>query len=172
MKKFLTLLTFALFALGLSAQEIGASFVQTKTLKAGSRVIRSEGIVFFSAPDQLRMNYLDPKGEYLIIDGAWLRTNAGLKQVDVDTEKNPAMRNFRNTLLNCIMGEYEKAAEDNNADVTVETKGDGKAVTLTARKQAARGYSKIFVEYNELNRPVRLVLDEFNGVSTEYTFEY
>lgn len=172
MKKFLTILTFALFALGLSAQEIGASFVQNKTIKSTGRVIHGEGVVFFTAPDQLRMNYLEPKGEYLIIDGNMLRSNVGMKQIDVDTEKNPTMRGLRNTLLNCITGDYEKAAEENNADVAVEKKGDGKAVTLTARKQAARGYSKIIVKYNAQTRPVRMVLDEFNGISTEYIFEY
>ena len=172
MKKFLTILTFALFALGLSAQEIGASFVQNKTIKASGRVIHGEGVVFFTAPDQLRMNYLEPKGEYMIIDGNMLRSNVGMKQIDVDTEKNASMRNLRNTLLNCIMGEYEKAAAENDADVVVEKKGDGKAVTLTARKQAARGYSRIIVEYNAQTRPVRMVLDEFNGISTEYLFEY
>lgn len=172
MKKFLTILTFALFALGLSAQEIGASFVQNKTIKATGRVVRAEGVVFFTAPDHLRMNYLDPKGEYLIIDGMMLRSNVGGKQVDVNTEKNATMRTLRNTLLNCITGEYEKAAQENDADVAVEPKGDGKVVTLTARKTAARGYSQVIVEYNALNRPVRMVLDEFNGVSTEYTFTY
>ena len=172
MKKILTILALSLVTLGLGAQELGASFVQNKTIKATGRVIRAEGVVFFTAPDQLRMNYLEPKGEYLIIDGDWLRSNVGMKQIDVDTAKNPTMRGLRNTLLNCIMGEYEKAAEDNNADVAVENKAGGKEVTLTARKQAPRGYSKIVVEYSAQKRPVRMVLDEFNGISTEYTFEY
>ena len=172
MKKFLTLLTFALFALGLSAQEVGASFVQNKTIKATGRVVRSEGIVFFQAPDVLRMNYLEPKGDYLIIDGAMLRTKTGAKQMDVDTNKNAPMRNLRNTLINCIIGDYEQVAEDNDADFAVEQKAGGKVVTVTARKQAARGYSQIVVEYNAQNRPVRMVMDEFNGVSTEFLFEY
>lgn len=172
MKKFLTILTFSLFALALGAQEIGASFVQNKTIKATGRVIRSEGVVFFTAPDHLRMNYLDPKGEYLIIDGNMLRSNVGGKQLDVNTEKNATMRNLRNTLLNCITGDYEQAAVENDAEVLVEKKGDGKTVTLTARKAAARGYSRVQVDYNAQNRPVRMVLDEFNGVSTDYTFTY
>ena len=172
MKKILTILAFSLLALGLSAQEIGASFVQNKTIKATGKVIRSEGVVFFTAPDQFRMNYLEPKGEYLIIDGNMLHSKVGVKQMDVDTDKNPVMRGLRNTLLSCIMGEYEKAAQENDADVAVAAKGAGKEVTLTARKQAARGYSRILVEYNADNRPVRMVMDEFNGVSTEYTFEY
>ena len=172
MKKFLTLLTFSLFALGLSAQEIGASFVQNKYIQATKRTIRSEGVVFFTAPDQLRMNYLDPKGDYLIIDGNMVHTNLAGKRMDVNTDNNVSMRSLRNTLINCIMGEYEKAAQDNDAEVVVEKKGDGKVVTMTARKQAAKGYSKILVEYNALKRPVRMVLDEFNGISTEYTFAY
>lgn len=172
MKKILTILAFSLFALGLGAQEIGASFVQNKTIKATGRVIRGEGTVFFTAPDQLRMNYLEPKGEYLIIDGKMIHSKVGTKQLDVDTDKNAMMRGLRNTLLNCIVGEYEAAARENNADVAVETKGAGKTVTLTARKKAARGYSQIVVDYDAKGRPVRMVMDEFNGISTEYLFEY
>lgn len=172
MKKILTLLAFSLLALGLGAQETGASFVQNKTIKATGRVFRSEGIVFFSAPDQLRMNYLDPKGEYLIIDGTMVRSKVGTRQVDVDTEKNPEMWGFRSTLLHCILGEYKAAALVNDADIAVDTKDDGKTVTLTARKQAAKGYSRIVAEYDAKNRPVHLILDEFNGNSDEYIFEY
>ena len=172
MKKFLTLITLSLFALGLSAQEIGASFVQNKTIKATGRVVRSEGIVFFTAPDQLRMNYLDPKGEYMIIDGDMLRSNVGLKQIDVDTTKNPAMRNLRNTLLNCITGAYEKAAQENDATLIVEEKGGVKTVSMMAKKQQPSGYSRIIIDYNRKGLPVRMVLDEFVGIETEYIFKY
>ena len=43
---------------------------------------------------------------------------------------------------------------------------------MTARKKAPRGYSRILMEYNKKNLPVRMVLEEFGGISTEYVFTY
>ena len=41
-----------------------------------------------------------------------------------------------------------------------------------ARKQAVKGYSRIIMDYDKKGRPVRMVLDEFTGIETEYTFQY
>ena len=46
-----------------------------------------------------------------------------------------------------------------------------KSVSITARKAAGRGYSKIVLEYVK-GLPVRMVLEEFGGISTEYRFKY
>jgi hypothetical protein len=82
------------------------------------------------------------------------------------------MRNLRNTLLNCITGNYEAAAKDNDASLIVSEKDGIKTVTLLARKQAVKGYSRIVMDYNRKGLPVRMVLDEFTGIETEYTFQY
>ena len=73
--------------------------------------------------------------------------------------------------MNCIMGEYETAAADNDAELKVTEKNGVKTVTMTARKTAPRGYSQIIMEYAK-NRPVRMVLEEFGGILTEYIFKY
>jgi outer membrane lipoprotein-sorting protein len=153
------------------AQTLESSFTQTRTIKASGKSFKSEGVVQFKAPDQLTMTYTDPQGEYLVISGPMLRSNSQGKQISVDTEKSPMFKNLRNTLLNCIMGEYETAASDNDADLTVSEKAGVKTVTMKARKAAPRGYSQIIMEYAK-GRPVRMVLEEFGGILTEYIFKY
>ena len=106
MKKLLILFAFLAFGLTASAQELSATFVQKKTIKATHKVIPGEGTVTFSAPDQLRMTYAVPEGEYLIIDGNKLESCVKGKAITFDTAKNPRMRKMRNTLLNCITGDY------------------------------------------------------------------
>ena len=172
MKKLLILFAFLAFGLTASAQELSATFVQKKTIKATHKVIPGEGTVTFSAPDQLRMTYAVPEGEYLIIDGNKLESCVKGKAITFDTAKNPRMRKMRNTLLNCITGDYKKAAEENDAALVVEQKGDVKTVSMMARKPQPTGYARITLDYNKKGLPVRMVLDEFAGIETEYTFKY
>ena len=172
MKKLLIL--FALLSLGFAAgaQEMSCSFVQKKTLKATHKVIPGEGTIAFTAPDKLKMNYTVPEGEYLIIEGMELKSCVKGKVVTIDTAKNPRMRKMRNTLLNCITGAYEKAAQENDATLIVEEKGGVKTVSMMAKKQQPSGYSRIIIDYNRKGLPVRMVLDEFVGIETEYIFKY
>ena len=172
MKKLLILLALLACGLTASAQELSCTFVQKKTLKATHKVIPGEGTVTFTAPDQLKMMYSVPEGEYLIIDGMQLKNCVKGKVISIDTAKNPRMRKMRDTLLDCIMGNYEKAAEENDASLIVEQKGDLKTVSMMARKQQPTGYARITLDYNKKGLPVRMVLDEFTGIVTEYTFKY
>ena len=172
MKKLLSVVLFACAACAAAfAQQLDCSFTQARTIQASGKVVRSEGVVSFTSPDQLTMTYTDPEGEYLIISGPMLRSNTLGQQISVDTDKNARFRSLKNTLLNCITGKYEQAAADNDADLSVSEKGGVKTVTMTARKAAVRGYAKIVLEYVK-GLPVRMVLDEFGGISTEYRFKY
>ena len=172
MKKLLILLALLACGLTASAQEMSCTFTQKKTIKATKKVIPGEGKISFTAPDQLKMMYDVPEGEYLIIDGMTLKSCVKGKVVTFDTTKNPRMRKMRNTLLNCITGDYEKAAQENDANLIVEQKGDVKTVTIMAKKQQPTGYAHIIIDYNKKGLPVRMALDEFTGILTEYTFKY
>jgi len=172
MKKIFVLFCLGLLALSAGAQDLSCTFTQKKTLKAVHKVIPGSGKVTFTAPDHLSMIYDEPEGEYLIIEGNQLKNAVKGKAITVDTSKNAYMRNLRNTLLNCITGNYEAAAKDNDASLIVSEKDGIKTVTLLARKQAVKGYSRIVMDYNRKGLPVRMVLDEFTGIETEYTFKY
>lgn len=172
MKKLLILLALLAFGATVSAQELSCTFVQKKTLKVTKKVIPGEGTVTFTAPDHLTMTYTVPEGEYLIIEGNMLKNSVGGRTISIDTSKNARMRKMRNTLLNCITGAYEKAAEENDATLIVEQKGGVKRVSMMAKEAQPVGYAKIIIDYNAKGLPVRMVLDEFVGIETEYTFQY
>lgn len=170
MKKILMLvLSVCIFQVASAQTE--CSFTQTKTIQASGKVIHSAGVVSYKSPDQLTMTYTDPEGDYLIISGPMLRANTAGQKISVDTDKNARFRLLRNTLINCIDGKYEQAAADNDADLEVSEKSGIKTVRMKARKAAVRGYSTIVMEYAK-GLPVRMVLEEFGGISTEYLFRY
>ena len=171
MKKSLILVFSVFLAWAASAQMTECSFTQARTIQASGKIIRSEGVVSYKSPDQLTMTYTDPEGEYLVISGSMLRANTQGQKISVDTDKNARFKNLRNTLLNCIDGNYEQAAQDNDAELAVSEKNGIKTVQMKARKAAPRGYSKIIMEYIK-GLPVRMVLEEFGGISTEYLFKY
>lgn len=164
------LLAFALllvcFAAG--AQNFEGTFKQAKTLKVSGRVIKSEGNITFTAPDQLAMLYTNPDGDYFIVDGPIVRMDLRGVAMDVDTKTNKLVASQRNALLNSIMGKYEEVAKEMDADCTVTQKNGGKHVVIKARKVVAKGYSGLELDYGKNGRITRMVLEEFGGISTEY----
>ena len=168
MKKLLTIVI-ALMTFTAVAQKAECHFTESKFIKASGKTIESEGNLKLTSADKLEMNYTKPAGDYFIIDGKTIRINMRGKKSVVDTEKNAAMKTQRNTLMNCITGNWKQAATDNNAESSVSEKGANKVVTLTAKKAAPRGYSKIVITYRKSdNLPVELVFEEFNGTVTTY----
>ena len=168
MKKLLTVLV-AMLAFAASAQKVECHFQQSKFIKASGKTVTSEGNLKLYSNDKMEMNYTNPAGYYFIIDGKTIKMNVRGKKSVVDTEKNAVMRAQRNTLMNCVSGNWKQAAADNDATSSVAEKGSNKVVTLTAKKAATRGYSKIVITYRKSdNLPVEMVLEEFNGTVTTY----
>jgi outer membrane lipoprotein-sorting protein len=150
------------------AQNFEGTFTQAKTLKASGKVIKSEGNITFTAPDQLAMLYTNPDGDYFIIDGPLVRMDLRGVALDVDSKTNKLVASQRNALLYSIAGDYEKVAKEMDADVTVTQKNGGKHVVIKARKVTPKGYSGLELDYGKNGRITRLVLEEFGGISTEY----
>lgn len=168
MKKILTFVI-AMLALTASAQKVEAHFTESKFIKASGKTIEAEGKLKLFSADKMELRYTKPAGDYFIIDGKTVSTNLRGKKSVVDTEKNTAMRTFRNTLMNCVNCQWKQAATDNDAETSVAEKGANKIVTLSAKKTAPRGYSKIVITYRKSdNIPVELVFEEFNGTVTTY----
>lgn len=168
MKKILTIVI-AMLAFAASAQKVEARFTESKFIKASGKTIEAEGNLKLFSADKMELRYTKPAGDYFIIDGKTMSTSVKCKKTVVDTEKNAAMRTHRNTLMNCVNGNWKQAASDNNAETSVAEKGANKVVTLSAKKTAPRGYSKIIITYRKSdNLPIELVFEEFNGIVTTY----
>jgi len=151
------------------AQTIEADFTQTRNIAASGKTIEKAGHMKLVYPDQLDMNYSKPDGEYFIIHGHEMSMNMDGKKNKVDTNKNKRTQTFAQTLLNCIKGDWEKAAADNDTDTAVKEEGGNKIITLTAKKKAPRGYARIELTYNKADGLLRkMILEEFGGVTNTY----
>lgn len=153
-------------------QDLSCSFTSVKTIKVSGRMIPGKGKVTFTAPDKLLMDYDMPQGEFLHIEGNILTSATGGKPIKIDTSKSARFRKMRDSLLGCIMGNYEKVAADNDANLVVEKKGNVTRVGILAKKPEPGGYSRIVVDYNAKGLPVKMLLEEFVGITTEFDFQY
>ena len=67
------------------------NFKQTKTL-VSKKEIKSEGMLYFSAPDKLSMLYTLPEGEKMIINGDTLLNEREGRNNKFDLAKNKSMQ--------------------------------------------------------------------------------
>ncbi len=164
------LLVFALLLCGLTAgaQSFEGTFTQAKTIKVSGRVVKSEGNISYTAPDQLAMLYTNPDGDYFIIDGPYLRMDLRGVALDVNTDNNKTVKSQRNAIIYSVAGRYEEIAEEMDADCTVTPRGGGKHVSIKVRKTLPKGYSGLELDYDKSGQLTRMILEEFGGISTEY----
>lgn len=168
MKKLLTL-ALLLCGIAAGAQNLEGMFTQAKTIKASGKVIKSEGTISYTAPDQLAMLYTKPEGDYFIIDGPVVRMDMRGVTADVNTDTNKTVKAQRNAIIYGIAGNYEQIAKEMDADCTVTAgKNGGKHVVIKVRKTLPKGYSGMILDYKKNGQISSMVLEEFGGISTEY----
>lgn len=169
MKRIIIMAALLCTAFTSGAQHWEGTFTQTKTLQLSGRVIKSEGTVRYTAPDQLAMLYTKPEGDYFIIDGPILRMDMRGVAADINTENNKSVRAQRNAILYSLSGQYEEIAREMNAACKVtKTSGGGKHVSIKAKETLPKGYSGLELDYAADGRLTKMVLEEFGGISTEY----
>ena len=96
--------------------------------------------------------------------------NLNGKKADLDADKVKMVNLQRTTLLNCISGNWEQAAIDNNADTKVTEKDGFRNVLITPRGKVPRGgYSSVDLTYRiQDNALVKMVLEESIGIVNTY----
>jgi len=169
MKKQVLSLLLLLAALTAGAQSFTGTFTQAKTLKAAKKVIKSQGEIVFTMPDQLAMNYTQPEGDFFVIDGPFVRLDMRGTALDVDSRTNKTIAQQRNALINSLSGKYEDIAREMDATCEVSAgKNGGKHVVIKVKKPMPKGYSGLELDYRKDGILTRMVLEEFGGISTEY----
>ena len=170
--KHITLIIFAmLFSISAFAQQIfDTDFTQTKLLKVSGKTTGKTGHLLFDGNDHLSMIYSEPKGEYFIIEGNQVKINLDGKKAELDAEKAKTVKLQRATLLNCLSGNWEQAAEDNNADLTVtEDKGFRNVLIKANGKVPRGGYSSVELTYRLSDGVmIKMVLEEAVGSINTY----
>ena len=170
--KHITLILIAmLFSVTAFAQTTyDTDFTQTKVMKISGKTTSKAGHIVFDGNDQLNMTYTTPEGDYFTIDGNMVKIKMDGKKAELDAEKVKMIQLQRATLLNCLSGNWEQAAADNNADLSITEEDGLKTITLTAKGKVPKGgYKSVVLTYRTSdNAMVKMVLEEAIGIINTY----
>ncbi len=171
MKHFTLILIAMLTTISAFAQQkIDADFTQTKLMKISGKTTNKTGHILFDGNDQLSMNYTQPEGDYFIVNGMMVKMNMDGKKAELDAEKVKLVKLQRSTLLNCLSGNWEQAATDNNAELEVTESKGLKTVAITAKGKVPKGgYRSVVLTYRISDGAmVKMVLEEAIGIVNTY----
>ncbi len=170
--KHITLILIAmLFSVTAIAQKtFDTDFTQTKLMKISGKTTDKAGHLTFDGNDQLSMIYTQPQGDYFKIEGNMVKINMDGKKVELDAEKVKMVGLQRSTLLNCLAGNWEQAAADNNAELTVKEEKGMKTVSIVANGKVPKGgYKSVELTYRlSDNALVKMMLEEAIGIINTY----
>lgn len=170
--KHITLLIIAvLFSVTAFAQQtFDNDFSQTKVMKVSGKTINKAGHIVFDGKDQLQMTYTEPAGDSFIIDGNKVKINMDGKKTEIDANKVKMVGLQRSTLLNCLSGNWEKAAADNNAETTITEEKGLKVISINAKGKVPKGgYKSVELTYRLKDGGMtKMVLEEATGIINTY----
>ena len=170
--KHITLIIIALLlSVGAIAQTtFDTDFSQVKTMKVSGKTFDKAGHISFDGNDHLSMTYTEPEGEYFIIEGNMVRINMDGKKADLDAEKVKMVELQRATLLNCLSGNWEQAAIDNNAEATISEENGLKTISIVANGKVPKGgYKSVVLTYRVSDgMMIKMVLEEAIGSINTY----
>ncbi len=170
--KHITLIIIAvLFSVTAFAQQtFDNDFTQTKVMKLSGKTINKAGHIVFDGKDQLIMTYTEPSGDSFIIDGNKVKINMDGKKADLDANKAKMVKVQRSTLLNCLSGNWEQAATDNNAELTISEEKGLKTISIVAKGKVPKGgYKSVIVTCRASDgHMVKMELEEAVGIINTY----
>ena len=145
-------------------------FTQTKMMKVSGKTTDKVGHILFDGKDQLQMNYSVPEGDYFIIEGNKVKINMDGKKTELDANKVKTVELQRSTLLNCLSGNWEQAAIDNNAETTITEEKGMKVISINAQGKVPKGgYKSVVLTYRlSDDSMVKMVLEEAAGIINSY----
>ena len=168
--KHITLILIAmLFSVTAFAQTTyDTDFTQTKVMKISGKTTNKAGHMTFDGNDQLNMTYTDPADDYFIIEGNMVKINMDGKKANLDAEKVKMVKLQRATLLNCLSGNWEQAAQDNNAEMTVTEEKGLRTVSIIAKGKVPKGgYKSVVITYSD-DKMIQMVLEDAVGIVNTY----
>ena len=170
MKRIALILCALVLSVASFGQNYDTNFKHTHRLKISGRTTLMQGHLKYDGGDQLSMIYSDPEGEYFVIDGSQIKMNLYGKKADLDASKVAMVKLQRATLLNCLNGNWEVAAKENNATATTSEKNGFRTVNIVSGKVVPRGgYKSVSITYRIKDGMVtRLSLEDAVGIEDTY----
>lgn len=185
MKKYILFILCSLFFVPVVAQEIPAKlkalhpnnervecrFTEVRVMPKVNKTEHREGSLVYQAPNDLRMDYTQPAGDYILITADKMeQCKKGKTQSVKVKNRTDRYATYRATLLSCLAGDVEKAAQLNNATAESRQVGKKYVCTITAEKAASKEMKQIQLEYDAVTGKVlTITLTEGNGNYATYT---
>jgi outer membrane lipoprotein-sorting protein len=170
MIKLILLIATAILSLHQTGETREFAFTETHVMPKMNKTTVSEGTMRFHAPDELRMDYTLPAGDYTVIakDKFDVFKSGKMQHLNVKDPKQK-MAVYRATLLACLGGDVEKAAELNNAKAQYQTEGNTYVCTLKAANAAPREIAALELIYDKKSGELmKMTITEGNGNYTVY----
>lgn len=163
-----------LMALHPSNEKVECAFTEVRVMPKVNKTENREGKLLYQAPDDLRMDYTVPAGDYILI------TKEKMEQCKKGKTQSVKVKNrdnryaiYRATLLSCLAGDVEKAAELNDADAVCKQVGKKYVCTITSEDAGSKDIKQIKVEYDvATGRVLTITLTEGNGNYATYTTHF
>ena len=173
MKRIILIICTLMLSMASFGQTYDTNFKQTHRLKLSGKTSVLKGHLNYDGKDQLQMIYSDPEGEYFIIDGSQIKMNLYGKKAELDADKVAMIKLQRATLLNCLSGNWEQAAKENNAKATTSEKLGFRTVSIVSEKAVPRGgYKSVSLTYRIKDGMVtRMVLEDAVGIEDTYEMQ-
>ena len=171
MKRISLIIIAVLFLVAAFAQQkYDTDFTQTKVMKLSGKTTHKVGHITFDGNDQLQMIYSEPQGDYFIIEGNKVKMNLDGKKAELDAEKVKMVKLQRATLLNCLSGNWEQAAIDNNAETSITEEKGLKTISINAKGKVPKGgYKSVELTYRLSDGGIiKMVLEEAIGIINTY----
>ena len=171
MKQVTLIIIAVLFSLSAFAQKtFDTDFTQTKVMKISGKTTDKVGHIVFDGNDHLSMTYTQPEGDYFIVDGNMVKINMDGKKAELDSQKVKMVGLQRSTLLNCLSGNWEQAAIDNNAETNIKEEKELKTISIVAKGKVPKGgYKSVVLTYRISDGAlVKMVLEEAIGIINTY----
>lgn len=176
--KRLALITLLIFAtiVTWAQHSYDADFTQIKVTRGSETTVEKAGHLVFDGAENLVMIYSQPEGESFIIEGNLVKINMDGKNLVLHADKVKSVGSQRATLLNCMAGNWEQAAIDNDAETTITEENGNRTIFIDARKSkkaAKGGYITVTVTYRIADGALlTMILEQKNGVINTYEMIY
>jgi outer membrane lipoprotein carrier protein len=122
-----------------------AEFTSELKLEKLNRIVSSKGVLYFQAPDRVRMEYAQPAGEWVVLSGRQLAVKKSNRSVQVfDLKERPRAQQAIQSLL-AIVGRGTESWDTTHAVEMFAENGKTRVLLVPKSREDARQPEKIEV---------------------------
>lgn len=148
---------------------VSCKFTKTVNMVMMEKELKSEGNLTYVRPSQLKMEYTEPAGDLLEINGDALTLISGKQKRNQNVKGDGRMATLKNTLLYSVGGDVNGVIAETNAQVKFEETPQYYIFTLTKGKGAKSQYVELVLSYSKKDFSLCVMkMVEPNGNYTVY----